>query len=128
MEDDGLVESNDTASLARNGVKAFHFVAYRKPGLDIVWDSYVGPGGSLAAARRTFANLPHDEPGYKKLTGFKGADEDEAEGSGEGGVEEDDGGVFDPEAVAAVEAEKKSGAGKGKKGKAATLRRRIALR
>ena len=47
---------------AKADVKVFHFIAYRKLGIQLVYDAFME--GGLEQARKAWAELPHDEDGF----------------------------------------------------------------
>lgn len=49
-------------------VKVFHFIAYRKLGMQRVYDAYMTAG--LEAAYTAWAALPHTEEGYDSDPSF----------------------------------------------------------
>ena len=43
-------------------MQVLHFVAWRKVGMQVVYDAYMQKG--IQAAYRVYATLPHEEKGY----------------------------------------------------------------
>lgn len=63
-----LVQADKPEDYAAVGVKVFHFIAYRKLGMQRVYDAYMD--GGLEAAQKAWAALPHDEDGYDNDPSF----------------------------------------------------------
>lgn len=57
------VEPDNVADFVRIGTKVFHFVAWRKQGMQVVYEAYMKKG--LMCAYHVFASLPHLEKDYK---------------------------------------------------------------
>ena len=49
-------------------VKVFHFIAYRKLGMQRVYDAFMADG--IQGAYGAWADLPHTEDGYKQDPSF----------------------------------------------------------
>lgn len=57
------VEADKADDYASVHVKVIHFIAYRKLGMQDVYDAYMADG--LQGAYTAWAALPHTEDGYK---------------------------------------------------------------
>ncbi len=57
------VTADNAEDYAAQSVKVFHFIAYRKLGMQRVYDAFMAEG--LEAAYSAWAELPHTEDGYK---------------------------------------------------------------
>ena len=62
------VTANNPGDYAAVNVKVFHFIAYRKLGMQRVYDAFMADG--LDAAYSAWAELPHTEDGYKADPSF----------------------------------------------------------
>ena len=62
------VAADQAEQYAAVGVKVFHFVAYRKLGMQRVYDGFLSEG--LEGAQKAWAALPHDEDGFDNDPSF----------------------------------------------------------
>jgi len=62
-----VTEDNPEDYAAQN-VKVFHFIAYRKLGMQLVYDAFMVNG--VEGAYSAWAALPHTEDGYKADPSF----------------------------------------------------------
>ena len=56
------VRAEEPEDYKRVDVKVFHFVAYRKLGMQRVYDAFIAQG--LPGAQQAWAALPHTEDGF----------------------------------------------------------------